>query len=78
MPLKLREAVQQEFFGKVLKETNFVNCKFSENFLNKISQFMKEYICRPGEIIYNQNEIDNKVFFVIKGVIELFCKDSLK
>lgn len=33
---------------------------------------MEEKILSPGEIIFNKNEIDSRVIFVLKGKIEYF------
>lgn len=39
---------------------------------------MSETLLGPGEIIYNQNDMDDKLYFVIKGEVETFIdKKSL-
>ena len=39
---------------------------------------MKEIICRPGEIIFTMSEIDNRIFFINKGEVELFLEKNKK
>lgn len=33
---------------------------------------MEEYILSPGEILFNKNDTDAKLVFIIKGKIEFF------
>ena len=28
----------------------------------------------PGEIIFNQNDTDSRIYFILKGEVELFVK----
>ncbi|KRX07119.1 Cyclic nucleotide-binding protein [Pseudocohnilembus persalinus] len=38
---------------------------------------MKEVLCGPGEVLYAQNETDQRLFFVQKGQVELYTwKDN--
>lgn len=33
---------------------------------------MEEITLGPGEILFNKNEIDTKIFFLLKGKLEFF------
>ena len=37
---------------------------------------MKEALFRPGEIIYKLNENDKKIYFILKGEIQLFVEHN--
>ena len=64
---KLRNEVYTDFFGKILQKENFFKQNFSYEFLNELTTEMKEVIYGPGEVIYNQGEFDDRIFFVVKG-----------
>lgn len=51
---------------------------FSESFLKELTIQMKEIICRPGETIFSFNEVDNRIFFINKGEVELFLEKDNK
>jgi CRP-like cAMP-binding protein len=36
---------------------------------------MEERLYGPGEIIYNENDEDDKIYFLLKGEIELFVEN---
>jgi CRP-like cAMP-binding protein len=37
---------------------------------------MHESLYGPGEIIYNRNDLDDRIFFVIKGEVETYTEDD--
>ena len=41
----------------------------------ELSLSMKECLCGPGEIIYNKKDYDDKLYFLLKGEIELFVEN---
>ena len=41
-----------------------------------LSLTMKECLYGPGEIIYNEKDIDDKLYFLMKGEIELFIENK--
>lgn len=48
----LREEVYQDIYGQHLKQIKLLKLNFSQQFLTKISLYMKELIYSPGEVIY--------------------------
>jgi CRP-like cAMP-binding protein len=47
-----------------------IKLNFSPEFIEKISLSMNEVLYGPGEIIFSENDMDHRIFFVIKGNIE--------
>ena len=41
----------------------------------ELSLYMKEFLSGPGEIIYNEKDQDDKLYFLLKGEIELFVEN---
>jgi len=64
--------VYREFYGGILKNFKMFYLNFSDKFLNALSLHMREITLGPGEILFNQGEIDMRLFYIIKGEIELF------
>lgn len=78
MPNKVRDEIYKDFFGKILHDSKMFKFNFSEPFLKELTVFMKEIICRPGEIVFSFNEKDNRIFFINKGEVELFLEKNKK
>jgi len=55
---KLKEEVQIDIYGKILKSNKFFKTNFSEKFLQQLSLKFTEITLAPEEIIYN-------VYFII-------------
>ena len=68
---KIKNQVFENFYGKILNKQLLFKLNFSQKFLKNLSQIMNERILSPGEIIYNQGEKDHKIYFVIKGSLQL-------
>ena len=49
---KLREEVQIDLYGKILKNNKFFKNNFSENFLRKLTLKFKEITLAPEELIF--------------------------
>ncbi len=67
----LKQRVLQDMYLKLLKEQNFLSKNFSERFLQELSLNIKERNYIPGEILYKENDINQKFILIIKGNIEL-------
>ena len=39
---------------------------------------MQESVYSPGEIIFNKGDLDNKLYFILKGDVEYFDLKNLK
>ncbi len=69
-----REEVYKEFYGKILHSKKLFRFNFSEKFIDELSLRMKEVIIGPGENIYKEGDNDSRIFFIIKGEVELVVK----
>lgn len=69
---KLKDNINLDFYGKILYEMKLFRFNFSDELLTSISLQMEEKLFGPGELIYSQDEFDGKIYFIIKGKVELF------
>ena len=58
--------------GVFLKNIPLLTQNFSEETLNRLSYEMKECNMTPGDIIYNLNDLDDSLYIIRKGKVELF------
>lgn len=73
----LREELLLNANGIILKHFNLFHNNFSEDSLKKLVLIMKEVKFIPGDIIYQQNEINDPYLYIIKkGRIELFLESD--
>ena len=70
----LREELFHEYFGHILKSSKIFKLNFNELFLDQISLHMKEMSIAPNEILFKQNQLDNKIYFITRGEIEVFIE----
>ncbi len=49
---------------------------FSVEFLKELSLTLKEQVYGPGEIIFNTNDNDKKMYFIVKGNVDIFLDNS--
>lgn len=70
----LKEEVLKGYYGKILREKNspFITGKFTDKCLDVLSLYMHETLYGPGEVIFKQGESDKKLFYIVKGEVELF------
>ncbi|KAL4438107.1 hypothetical protein ABPG74_016886 [Tetrahymena malaccensis] len=66
----LREEIYQDFFGKILFNSNIFKNTFSNKLIQQLSLVMKEITLGPGDIIFSKGDTDNKLYYVFKGVVE--------
>lgn len=78
MSKKLSEDIYKDFFGSILQKSKIFKFNFSEPFLKELTLIMKEIICRPGEMIFSSKEVDNRIFFINKGYVELYLEKHKK
>ena len=45
--------------------------------LEQVALNMEETLYGPEEIIFKKGETDNKIFFIVKGSVELFLETSI-
>jgi CRP-like cAMP-binding protein len=51
---------------------------FSIPFLNELSLRIKEALYGPGEVIFTNGEEDHRIFYINKGVVELYLDKKSK
>ncbi|EAR84241.2 cyclic nucleotide-binding domain protein (macronuclear) [Tetrahymena thermophila SB210] len=66
----LREEIYQDFFGKILFNSNIFKNNFSNKLIQQLSLVMKEITLGPGDIIFNKGDTDNRLYYVFKGAVE--------
>ncbi|KAL4499048.1 hypothetical protein ABPG72_016950 [Tetrahymena utriculariae] len=69
---RLRDVVYKEYYGRILIQYKLFSRKFSEKFLKTLSLYMREQTLGPGEVLYNEGELDQRLFYVQSGQIELY------
>ncbi|EWS73672.1 cyclic nucleotide-binding domain protein (macronuclear) [Tetrahymena thermophila SB210] len=74
---KLREEIIQEANFQILKKFNIFNC-FSQQSINKLVFFMKEIILSPGEVIFSEGDIDDSIYLINSGQIEILRNTAHK
>jgi len=48
----------------------------SDNFLRDVSLHMRPIVCVPGECVFNEGDIGNEMYFVIRGKLEVVMNDE--
>lgn len=64
---KLKEEIKLEFYGKLLHEIKLFRFNFSKESRDSLALCMEEKLYGPGEIIYCEEDNDDRVYFIIKG-----------
>ncbi|EAR94841.2 cation channel family protein (macronuclear) [Tetrahymena thermophila SB210] len=77
LSLKLREEIIQEANSQILKKFNIFN-SFSQQSINKLVFQMKEIIVSPGEIIFSEGDIDDSIYLITKGKIQILQNTTSK
>lgn len=63
-------------YTKILNDQKVFKLNFSQDFILDMSLKMKEIRFGPEEIIFLENEYLDRLFFIIKGQVELFVNVS--
>lgn len=76
---KLQEEISEDLYGKIFQGLRiFKENKFSSQFLKKVALKVQEITFAPGDVIFLEKEHDeSRLYFIMKGEIELFQKASL-
>ena len=64
---RLRQQLQEEYFGQFLKTIPQFAQNFSPQLLKMLSVHMKEITLGPGEILYTKGELVHRLFFLRRG-----------
>lgn len=67
----LKQQVQQEMYKMILNKAKFLKLNFSNQFIDSLSLTMKEAKFGPDEVIFSQNKLQNKLYFIISGDVQL-------
>ena len=59
-------------YGKILSSKKIFNLNFTQNFLMALAPKLKEKRLGPEEVIYNEKEMDQKIYFLMQGDVDLF------
>ncbi|EGR30563.1 cation channel family protein, putative [Ichthyophthirius multifiliis] len=69
---RLRDNIYKEYYGDILQNFKIFSRKFSKDFLKQFSIHIREFTLGPGEVLFNQGELDQRMFFIQNGDIELY------
>ena len=75
---KLRTQVYKDFYGQILKENKLFKLNFSQDLIEDLTTEMKEMLFGPGEIIFQRGEMDERLFFLNNGRVELYLEGELQ
>lgn len=56
-----------EYYGEIIKNMKMFGPYFSKECLKALSLKMNEKKYGPGEVIYQKNDLDKRLFYVYKG-----------
>ncbi|KAL4490754.1 hypothetical protein ABPG72_021808 [Tetrahymena utriculariae] len=74
---KLREEIILEANSQIIKKFDIFRC-FSQQTINKLVFVMKEIIVSPGETIFVEGDLDDSIYLIFNGQIEIFISGSQK
>ncbi|KAL4480489.1 hypothetical protein ABPG72_022244 [Tetrahymena utriculariae] len=67
----LQRQININSYFPFLQKTNYFKLNFKESTLISASLQMKEITFGPGQIIFNQNDCDNRLYYILKGQVQL-------
>ncbi|KAL4467392.1 hypothetical protein ABPG73_000483 [Tetrahymena malaccensis] len=67
----LQQQINMNSYYPFLNKTNIFKLNFKDSVLVNASLKMKELTFGPGQIIYNQCDCDNRLFYILKGEVQL-------
>lgn len=70
----LKHDIAVDIYGKILNSKKIFKLNFSQLFLMSLAPKLKERRLGPEEIIYNEEENQPRIYFVMKGNVNLFIK----
>lgn len=77
LSLSLVRDIKKDFYLRVLKGHYIFKANFSDAFLTELSIEMAEMTLAPDEILYKENEISTRLYFIFKGTISMYTQDSV-
>ncbi|KAL4480488.1 hypothetical protein ABPG72_022243 [Tetrahymena utriculariae] len=73
----LQQQININSYYPFLKNSNYFKLNFKDSILIHASLKMKELTFGPGQIIFNQNDLDNRIYFILKGKVQLSINDHI-
>ena len=73
MSLNLQLEIKKNSYCKLLKNT-IIFSKFSQDFLVTLATKIQEITLKTGENLFQQDQIDQRLYFLMQGDIELYMK----
>ncbi|EAR98953.3 cyclic nucleotide-binding domain protein (macronuclear) [Tetrahymena thermophila SB210] len=67
----LQQQININSYYPFLKSSNYFKLNFKDTILINASLKMKELTFGPGQIIFKQNDQDNRLFYILKGEVQL-------
>ncbi|KAL4480490.1 hypothetical protein ABPG72_022245 [Tetrahymena utriculariae] len=67
----LQQKIKINSYYPFLKKTNYFKLNFKDSTLISASLKIKELTFGPSQIIFNQNDYDNRLYFILKGEVQL-------
>ncbi|KAL4436474.1 hypothetical protein ABPG74_003040 [Tetrahymena malaccensis] len=67
----LQSQINMNSYYPFLNKTNIFKLNFKNSILVSASLKMKELTFGPGQIIFNENDCDNRIFYILKGEVQL-------
>ena len=76
LPPQLKEELEFQSYGFLIKKLDFFVKNFSKEFLIKVSSIIEEKVFSPGELIFYEKGENNtaNIYFVEKGEVEYFIQ----
>ncbi|KAL4435261.1 hypothetical protein ABPG74_017353 [Tetrahymena malaccensis] len=68
----LKHEIAVDIYGKILNQKKIFFLNFSQPFLMDLAPKLKEKRLGPEEIIYNEGETQSRIYFVMKGNVNLY------
>ncbi|EAR92302.2 cation channel family protein (macronuclear) [Tetrahymena thermophila SB210] len=68
----LKHEIAVDIYGKILNQKKIFFLNFTQPFLMDLAPKLKEKRLGPEEIIYNEGESQPRIYFVMKGSVNLF------
>ncbi|EWS72631.1 cyclic nucleotide-binding domain protein (macronuclear) [Tetrahymena thermophila SB210] len=76
LPVSMRDSIKFEMNHKYLYSQKIFSLNFTKPFLNELSMKIKQLKIGPETDLYQLGEFDKRLFFVQKGSIALYIKQS--
>lgn len=70
----IKEIAQREIYTKVIANIKFLQLNFSQDFLNNLSLLVREQRINPGDVLYEENHEQDKLYVILSGDMEVYIQ----